>query len=95
VAACDSFRILIGMADVTAFVEAPAFSLESDVDIPAGDATDEGRMKSSRFIGSAAVRLNWSTDLRSWAMPLMASVSLCADLYMAIPHQSSVRLATD
>lgn len=54
--ACDSFRILIGIADATAFAEALALSLESDVDIPAGEATDEGKMKSSRFIGSDADR---------------------------------------
>jgi hypothetical protein len=52
--ACDSLRILIGMAEATAFAEAPALSLESDVDIPAGEATDEGRIKSSKFIGSVA-----------------------------------------
>ena len=49
--------------------------------MPAGDATEFGRMKSSRFIGSECCVFEWSTDLRSWAIPLGAEVVFFNALY--------------
>ena len=51
-------------------------SADGDGEMPAGDATDDGNMKSSRFIGSdwRCDLFSWfaSTDFRSCAMPLGA-----------------------
>lgn len=54
----------MAMADGPMLVDAEASSLGGGV-MPAGDATEFGRMKSSRFIGSAGCMLEWSTELRN------------------------------
>ena len=45
-------------------------SVEAGVGMPAGEATELGTMKSSKFIGSLDWSAEGSTDLRSFAMPL-------------------------
>lgn len=40
-----------------------------DVERPAGEAMELGKMKSSMFIASESGVFERSTDLRSWAIP--------------------------
>ena len=42
----------MGMAEATALVEVDNLSSGGAGDTPAGEATEDGKMKSSRFIGS-------------------------------------------
>ena len=61
----------MGMAEATALEEAVAVSIGGDgEDTPVGDAIDEGKMKSSMFIGSASEVLgpSWD-DSRNLAIP--------------------------
>lgn len=76
VAGSSSFLVLIGMAVDTADEDAVACSVGGEgVAMPAGEATELGAMKSSRFMGSGSG--SWSEsgglvrswDWRNWAMP--------------------------
>ena len=58
--------------------------------MPVGDAIEVGTRKSSRFIGSALCSAEWSTDLRSCAIPLGADVgSFRACFFFALSTVSS------
>jgi hypothetical protein len=77
------------MAETSAFVEPPALSLESEVDIPAGEPTEEERMNSSKFIGSDAATLAWVTDFFSRTpLPPVVGVSRFDDLNIESFYQS-------
>jgi hypothetical protein len=63
---------LIGIAGAVA-LDAACISFGGDAGNPAGDATDEGNMKSSKFMASGCgVCACWSTERRSCAIPLGA-----------------------
>ncbi len=63
----------MGRAAMRLFPDGVRCLSSGDGVMPAGEAVELGTIKSSRFIGSACDSIfEWSTDFRSWAMPLGA-----------------------
>ena len=66
------FLVLIGIAAAVVFEVADVPSVGGEGEIPAGEAVEEGNIKSSIFMGSGSFRelvLDKSKDFRSFAIP--------------------------
>lgn len=59
----------MGMAETTALVERKVRSAGGEGEVSAGDVTEDGKTKSSIFIGSDGGVPAWSMDSRSFAIP--------------------------
>lgn len=64
-----SFLVFIGIADAVVFDVDGVTSVGEGREMPVGDAVDDGKIKSSMFIGSGSTVFDESNDSRNFAIP--------------------------